>query len=130
MVAGLNHQGRLWRWYNEDGSDDDVGGSVPSGVILKEPVFFNMEQMKATQALLEQGLELPEMFQGYLIYTGEPLDLRSNDQLEVTSPLISPYYNKRFRIIGFRHSQHQDGRKFVEVTMRRHEISRTEIPRD
>lgn len=81
MASGLNMQGRLWRFHNPAGSDDDVGGSIPSGTILKENVFGRMEQLKSTQVLLEQGLEIPEMFQAYLFYTGEPIDLQHNDVL-------------------------------------------------
>lgn len=124
--AGTNTQGRLWRFHNPAGSDDDVGGSIPSGTILKENVFGRMEQLKSTQVLLEQGLEIPEMFQAYLFYTGEPIDLQHNDVLQIYSPPISPHYNKGFRIIGYRHSSHQDARRFVEVTMRRWETSRNE----
>jgi len=125
-MAGLNQQGRLIR-YHYPNNDDEVGGAVPSGTILKESVFCRIEQAKSTQVLLEQGLELPEMFQAYLHYTGDPLDIQNNDQLEIYSPPISPFYNKRFRIISFRHSSHMDGRRFVEVIMRRHEISRSEV---
>jgi hypothetical protein len=126
MAAGVNMQGRLWRYHNPAGTDDNVGGSIPSGTILKENVYCRIEQLKATQVLLEQGLELPEMFQAYLYYTGDPLDLEQNDQLEIYHPPISPFYNKRFRIVRYRHSSHNDKRRFVEVTMRRHVISRTE----
>jgi hypothetical protein len=123
-MAGNNIQGRLWRYSNIQ--DDEVGGSVPTGTILKESVFGRIEQLKSTQVLLEQGLEIPEMYQAYLTYTGDPLDLQHNDQLEVYFPPVSPFYNKRFRIVGYRHSSHADLRRFVEVTMRRHEASRTE----
>lgn len=123
-MAGYNTQARLWRYTTIE--DDDVGGAIPTGTILKEPVFCRIEQTKASQVLLEQGLEIPDMFQGYLYYTGEPLDIRQNDQLEVTYPPISPHYNRRFRIIAYRQSSHQDARRFVEVTMRRHDTSRTE----
>lgn len=126
MSAGLNSEARLWRFYNPSNSDDSVGGSVPSGTVIKENVFCRIEQLKSTQVLLEQGLEIPEMFQAFLHYTGDPLDIRHNDQLEVYYPPISPHYNKKFRIIGYRYSSHSDSRKFVEVTMRRHEASRTE----
>lgn len=125
-MAGINMSGRLWRYHNPASSDDDVGGSIPSGTILKENVFCRIEQLKSTQVLLEQGLEIPEMFQAILYYSGDPLDIRHNDQLEIYNPPISPFYNKRFRIVGYRHSSHTDVRRFVEVTMRRHEMGRTE----
>jgi len=124
--AGTNIEGRLWRYHNLPQSDDDIGGSIPSGTILKEHVFGRVEQLKSTQVLLEQGLEIPEMFQAFLFYTGEPLDLRHNDQLEIYNPPISPHFNKRFRIVGYRYSSHNDARRFVEVTMRRWAITRTE----
>ena len=124
-MAGLNVQGRLWRYYTT--TDDEVGGIVPTGTVLKELMFGRIEQQQATQVLLEQGLELPEIFKGYLYYTGDPIDIAPNDQLEIYHPPVSPWYNKRFRILGFRHSSHSDVRRFVEVTMRRHEISRTEV---
>ena len=127
MTAGALYQSRLWRFHNPPLSDDDVGGSIPSGSILREFVMCRIEQMKATQVLLEQGLEIPDMFQAYLQYTGDFLDLQQNDVLEVYHPPISPLYNKRFRIVGYRHSSHPDARRFVEVTMKRHEISRTEV---
>lgn len=126
MAAGLNSQGRLWRFHNADGTDDEIGGSVPSGTVIKDGVFCRIEQLKSTQVLLEQGLEIPEMFQAYLHYTGESLDIRHNDQLEIYHPPISPFYQKRFRIVGYRHSSNSDLRRFVEVTMRRHDVTRTE----
>ena len=125
-IAGLNSTGRIWRWHNLPASDDDVGGSIPSGTVLKDPVFCRIEPMPATQVLLEQGLELPEMLEALLAYSGDPLDIQHNDQLEIYAPLISPHYNHRFRIVGFRHSPQQSGSKFIEVVMKRHDISRTE----
>ena len=122
-MAGLNTTGRLWRFHYP--ADDDVGGALPSGTILKENVYGRIEQLKATQVLLEQGLELPEMFQAFLYYTGDPLDIQNNDELEIYYPPISPFYNKGFRILGYRHSSHADIRRFVEVTMKRHVISRS-----
>lgn len=118
-------QGRVWRYTYV--ADDDVGGALPTGTILKENVFARIEQLKSTQVLLEQGLEIPEMFQGYLYYTGDPLDIQNNDQLEIYHPPISPFYNKRFRVVGYRHSSHTDARRFVEVTLKRHETTRTEV---
>lgn len=124
-LAGNYLTGRLWRFVSNP-NDDEVGGSVPSGTILREPIFARIEQMKATQVLLEQGLEIPDMFQGFLTYTGEPLDLQHNDVVEITYPPTAVYYNKKFRVVGYRHSSHQDIRRFVEVTMKRYEITRTE----
>lgn len=124
MPAGVNIEGRLWRYTTLE--DDNVGGATPTGTVIKQPVFARFGQMKASQVLLEQGLEIPDMYQAMLMYTGEFLDIRHNDQFEVTHPPISPFYNKRFRIVGYRQSSHPDGRRFVEVTMRRHDMSRTE----
>lgn len=126
-MAGVNHTGKIIRQYNLPYSDDEIGGSVPSGTIIKDPVFCRIEQMPATQVLLEQGLEVPDMYKAFAFYTGDPLDIRTNDQLEIYAPQISPFFTKIFRVVGYRHSSQQDDRrKFVELTLRRHEISRTE----
>lgn len=125
MTAGMVLQGRLWR-FSANLNDDEVGGAVPSGAILIENVFCRIESLQPTQALLEQGLELPDMFKGMLTYYGSPLDMKTNDVLEIYHPPISFHSGKRFRIVGYRHSSQEDGRRFVEVLMRRYEDSRTE----
>ena len=115
MPAGLNLTGRIWRFSYD--SDDSVGGALPSGTVLYSNVFSRIQAEKPTLALLEQGLETPEIFTAIL--SPGTLDLNHNDQYEVTGPPISSYYNKRFRIIGIQHTGMEDERKFLMVTLRR-----------
>lgn len=122
MVAGLDTIGRVWRFTSKF-SDDDQGGAVPTGTILYYPVFSRISSKKPTQALLEQGLETPEIFEGHLSYafyspTGT-FDVQHNDQYEVTFPPISPHYGKKFVVIGMQTQSFSDSRRFLIVTMRR-----------
>lgn len=125
-VAGLNLNGRIWRM-STLGGDDDQGGAVPSGTVIFDPVASRIRSEKPTLALLEQGLETPEIFTGILAYSAYSLtgtfDVRHNDQYEVTHPPISPYYGKRFVIIGVRPAGVNDSRRYLLVTLRRLETA-------
>lgn len=114
MTAGLYLQSRIWRFSYP--SDDKVGGALPSGTILYSNVSSRLEAVEPTQALLEQGLETPTIFHAVLAGT---LQIRHNDQLEVTGPVLSPYYNEKFRVIGVMHGSMIDPRAFTVVTVRR-----------
>ena len=123
-IAGLNLKGRIWRFTY---TDDSVGGAVPTGQVLYEPVFSRIKSEKPTLALLEQGLETPEMFSAQLSYpkytpTGS-FDVHHNDVYEVVYPPISSFYQKRFRVIGIQHMSFIDNRQYLQVTLRRMEIA-------
>jgi len=125
MTAGLNLKGKVWRFTNSN--DDDQGGARPSGMVLYDPVFSRIKSEKPTLALLEQGLETPELFSGHLSYalyspTGS-FDVQHNDQYEVDWPPISPFYQKKFVIIGVRHASYNDNRRYLQVTLRRMETA-------
>lgn len=125
MPAGLNQVGRIWRFTTP--SDDDVGGAVPTGMILYTPVYARIHAEMPTLALLEQGLETPEIYTAHLSYTNfsptGTFDVQHNDQYEITYPPVSPYYQKRFVIIGVRHQSFMDDRKYLTVTLRRLETA-------
>jgi len=121
MTAGLLHTGHIIRFsYN---ADDDQGGALPSGTVLYSPVFARIFTEKPTLALLEQGLETPELFSAIL----EPgnLDLRHNDQFQVDAPALSPWINKKFVIVSIQTPSMLDGRRYMRVVMRRFEIAHT-----
>lgn len=121
MPAGLNVSGVVWRF--SDPTDDALGGAVPTGTIVYTPVFARIKAEEPTLALLEQGLETPEIFTA-LMAPGT-ISLRHNDQYEVTRPVTSPHYGKRFVIIGVQPSDLTDRRHYVRVTMRRIEQAHT-----
>ncbi len=123
--AGLNLKGKIWRMLQSP--DDDQGGSIPTGMILYEPVFSRIKSEKPTIALLEQGISVPELFSAQLSYvlyspTGT-FDVRHNDQYQVTFPPISPHYGKKFVIIGIQTSSMNDNRRYLQVTLRREEYA-------
>lgn len=119
MTAGLVHTGRIIRFSYP--VDDDQGGALPSGTVIYSPVFARIFTEKPTLALLEQGLETPELFSA--VFQRGDLLLHHNDQFEVTAPNISPYKNLKFVIISIQTPSILDGRKFIRVVMRRFEIA-------
>jgi hypothetical protein len=123
MTAGMNLTGNIIRFDNK--TDDEVGGSVPTGTVIYSNVYGRISARKPTQALLEQGLEVPEIFTGVL--SPGNINIRANDQYEVVSPVISNYYQKRFVIIGVQYSSMGDPRQYLIVTMRRFEIAHNNL---
>ena len=121
MTAGLLHTGHVIRFSYL--SDDDQGGSLPSGTTIYSPVFARIFTEKPTLALLEQGLETPELYSAVL----EPGDmlLNHNDQYQVDGPNISPYKNEKFVIVSIQSPSMLDNRRYLRVVMRRFEIAHT-----
>jgi len=121
MSAGMNLKGRIWRLVANP-YDDSVGGAVPSGTILYDPIFARIYAERPTLVLLEQGLETPTIFRGqfsYPVLTTGTFNIQQNDQYEVTEPVISPHYQKKFIIIGMQPASFNDGRRYVQVSLRR-----------
>lgn len=115
MTAGLVHTGRIWRF--TESQDDSVGGAVPTGTVIYSPVYLRIFTEKPTLALLEQGLETPAMFSA--IIQPSQIQLRNNDQVEVTDPNISPYKGQFFVIVNDPVSSMLDNRRYWRVVMRR-----------
>lgn len=123
MTAGLYLQARIWR-FTTSPNDDQVGGAQPSGTVLYSSLPARIEAVEPTQALLEQGLEIPLTF--HAVIGGTP-KIRANDQLEVTGPPLSPYYNDRFRVIGVLHGSMIDPRSFIVLVLRRIETAMSNV---
>lgn len=121
MTAGLNLLGTVWRYTFPQ--DDAVGGAVPTGTPLYTNVEMRIQAEKPTMALLEQGLETPTMFTAVL-HPGTLL-IEHNDEIQVTAPTISTYYNEHFRVIGMQHTSQyaDDTRGFILLNLRRVEIA-------
>lgn len=118
MTAGLLVKGRIWRISH---SDDDVGGAIPSGTIIYYPVFARISEQRATQALLEQGLETPTIYN--VVFQGPNMRLESNDIYEDFYYPASPYYGLKFVIIGVHLPSLIDGRKYLSASMRRFDVA-------
>lgn len=115
MTAGLNFTGRIWRFSYP--VDDIVGGAVPTGTIVYPQVFARIQAQEPTLALLEQGIETPRIYE--VILAPGNLDIRENDQFEVTGPNMSSFKNEKFRILGVQQATMLDPRGFMILTMRR-----------
>lgn len=116
--AGLNRTCSVIRFTNP--TDDEVGGSVPTGTVLHPSLYLRIKSERPTQVLLEQGLEIPTMYTAH-IFAGN-IDIQHNDQILITSPMGDFYYGKKFRVIGVQRSSNvtQD-RNFIRLTLRRWE---------
>jgi hypothetical protein len=79
-------------------SDDDVGGSVPTGTVLHSHVSARIEEAPTRTDFLQQGLETKKIFAG--LFWGYDLDFREQDEVEIVSPPNHKYFGKRFRIVS------------------------------
>lgn len=121
MTAGLNSKGKIWRFTY---SDDDQGGAVPSGTVVYDNVYARISEQRSTQALLEQGLETPSIYSA--IFEPGTMSLQSNDVYEDAYYSNSPYYGKKFVIIGVHLPSVVDHRRYISAEMRRFDIAHTE----
>jgi hypothetical protein len=124
MPAGLTHVCELIRFSYPQ--DDIVGGAVPSGTVLYQNLSCRIEPNMPTIQLLEQGLQVPTTFQ-ILIHPGN-IEANHNDQIRITAPVISRYYNKKYRIIGLTGSSNapQNDRNLIKFILKRWEESHGE----
>lgn len=113
--AGLNLQLQVIRI--TDQADDSIGGAQPSGTVIYPIAYGRFQARKPTQAILEQGLVAIAIFTA-VISPGN-MDIHFNDQILVTGPTQSPYYNERFVVIGRQGSGMTDIRRFIILTLRR-----------
>lgn len=127
MPAGLNVILRIWRI--TDQPDDNIGGAQPSGTVLYPQIYGRISTRRPTQALLEQGLEVPTIFTVIMAPPDNEvnMDLQHNDQFDVVFPQNNFYYGKRFIIIGIRHSAMTDSRAHLIITARRFEFAHSNL---
>lgn len=122
MTGGMNLRGKIWRMQTV-GRDDDIGGAVPSGTIVYDNISARISPLEPEMALLQQGLETEEIYNGVFQYPYLPLytnfDVRHNDQFEVTWPRINIHYGKKFVFIGVQYMSYDDQRKYLVGQLRR-----------
>ena len=107
-------------------NDDEVGGAVPTGTVVETDLPIRIMNQPNTIALLEQGVETTNIYLGRIMK--HTADIENNNEIVVTSPANSPYYNWHFRVLGDaqRTSTHaSDSRGFLLVNLRRINKSRS-----
>lgn len=121
MPAGLNQVCQIWRFSYPQ--DDTVGGAVPSGTVVYSSIDIRIDSKAPTQALLEQGLETPTIYQA-IVHEGN-IEIEHNDQVQIIAPAYGFFYNKKFRIIGIQRSSNHpfQDRNQVVLTLKRWEKS-------
>ena len=104
-------------------SDDSSGGAVPSGTVVYENVQMRFHAQQPTQVLLEQGLETETLFS--ISARPSTMDIEHNYEIEITAPVYSWYYQKRFRIIGVQppSMNREQSRSFLSLTAKHEEKS-------
>lgn len=104
-------------------ADDIQGGALPSGTTLYQNIDIRIKSERPTQALVEQGLQVPEIYSA-LIHEGN-IDVRENDQIEITRPALGWFYQKKFRVLGVQRSSNHpfQDRNQIRLTLRRYDQS-------
>lgn len=123
MTAGKNCRATIWRMVNL--TDDSIGGAVISGTVAYGGLEIMLDSNPSEQILLQQGYETQNTFTATVV--PGTLDIRERDELEVTEPVDSMYYQERFRIVGVQHSSHnhRDPRNYIMLDLVRSERSHT-----
>jgi hypothetical protein len=119
MPAGLNQVCRVIRFSYPQ--DDSSGGAVPSGTILYPFLDIRIESREPTQALVEQGLQVPTIFSA-MLFEGN-VEIEHNDQIEVLLPAMGWFHGKKFRVIGVQRASSSPAldRNQIKLTLRRWE---------
>lgn len=124
MPAGLNAQMRVWRMVNI--ADDDVGGALMTGTPIYDCVACRLAPSRASQLLLEQGLETERL--ASIITRPDTMLIYERDLVEITGPTFHPQYGQRWRVIDLeRTGMHSaDRRGFIHMTVSRYDRARSE----
>ena len=126
MTAGLNLSVAVWRFSYQD---DSVGGSVPSGTMIYQNLnarridhLVHIRRIPVL-ALLMQGAEA-ERYNLFELYPST-IDVRENDEIQITNPPNNWDYHNFFRIISImREGYHpEDPRGFLLCSCKRSVIS-------
>lgn len=126
MVAGLNLIVDIIEYdYDSLSSDDEIGGALPSGTVAYVGAQARIRALKPEPALAQQGVETIDMF-ACVLYPGN-VPANNHNVLEVKAPINSPWYGKKFRLVGdpLRSSTAaSDSRGYVLCTLQHVERSR------
>lgn len=122
MPAGKVVKATIWRLTPQ--TDDYAGGVQLSGTVAYQDWLGRIQGNPEEQVLMQQGYETNRTF----TFTGWPgnKDIRERDELEITFPPTYPYLNVRFRITGVRHSDFNDWRSYMILSLQRNVRSHAE----
>lgn len=119
MTAGTNLGVRIWHFTNAAGTDDEVGGSVPSGTVSYQHAHARIDQLSPTTPLLEQGLETNKLYRALI--NSRDANIQEQDIVEITSPVTHFDYGKKYRALAIQRQSFapNDRRQYLIVTMSR-----------
>ena len=121
MTYGLNMKVSIWR-ISQD-TDDFVGGSVITGTVVYQDQRAAIFSRRPSQLSLEQGLEVPALFD--MTIRAHNVTLHERDEVEVTGPQGHPHYGNRFRIMGIQPGRRHYKKAHQHVTLSRIRRSRS-----
>lgn len=126
MTAGMNRRVNIWRFSTP--TDDVVGGAVLTGTVVHYNLPFRMQADPDEQLLLQQGLETEKTFSAIVV--PGTLDIRERDEVEIIAPIDDVYYQKHFRILSVRFSDHntRDPRNRTLLKLSRSERAHRNYP--
>lgn len=123
-MAGLRERANIWRVSYP--TDSPSGGAMPSGTLQYSSVMTEMDAVKPSTILLQQGIETEEVFTAIVIPV--TLTIYEKDEYEPCFPFNHPFLNKRFRIVSVRRSTNlpfsQNG--YLLLTMTRSDQAHSE----
>lgn len=120
MTAGLNLTIDVWRM--SQATDDETGGAVITGTVVYSALPASIFSRRPTQESLEQGLEVPALYD--MTVNLKNVTLFERDEIEVKAPSDSPHYNLRFRIVGVQPAKRRPKYAHQHVTLSRIRRSR------
>ena len=122
MTYGLNLQVNIWRMSQD--TDDDVGGSMITGSVVYYNERAAIYSRRPSQVALEQGLEVPAIFD--MTIRAHNVSLFERDEVEVVRPEGHPYYGQRFRVTGVQPGRRHYRKAHQHVTLSRIRRSRSQ----
>jgi hypothetical protein len=125
MPAGMNMVVRIWRYSFV--TDDEVGGSVPTGTVLYDAVPARKITRMPDMVFLEQGLETEKISQ-YMLWP-MTLTIKERDEIQIVAPSNHHDYNKHFKIIGIADNgfSPSDARGYLIVSTSRSEVAHRNV---
>ncbi len=121
MRAGLNLKADIIRI--SYGDDDEVGGAVVTGSCVYSDLAVAISPRRPSQSSLEQGLEVPGLYD--LTCRAKSVTLFERDEVQVTWPLDHPHYSCRFRIVGVQPPRGRAKYRSQHATLSRIDYSRS-----